>query len=227
MNPGIKQTFLILWIVTLGCVLSTTQALAQEHHHMGHTPAEMNMQFQKPDLDVNEFIRRFETDSREIYAQRRQIVATIGVRPGMAMADIGAGTGLFTWLIAEKVGTEGKVYAVEVAPAFLKYISDQAPARGLDKVVKPVSALKKRRTSHLPRLMWPLFVPRTITSSTRRGSCHRSIRRFDRVGDLCSSTSISARTAAISSGNGRAQRGLFPRNRGSGLWTPRWSIRSA
>ncbi len=115
MNPGFKPT--ILLIVSLCCLLSMAQA---QEHHKGHTATELNKQFQKPDLDVNEFIRRFETDSREIYAQRQKIVEAIGLRPGMSVADIGSGTGLFAWLFAEKVGTKGKVYTVEIAPAFLK-----------------------------------------------------------------------------------------------------------
>ena len=223
MNPGIKQTFLILWIVTLGCVLSTTQALAQEHHHMGHTPAEMNMQFQKPDLDVNEFIRRFETDSREIYAQRRQIVATLGVRPGMAVADIGAGTGLFTWLIAEKVGTKGTVHAVEVAPAFLKYISEQAQQRGLEKVVKPVLGAQEA-TNLAPASIDLAFVcatyhhfehPKKILSSI-----HQALRPGGRLVlvdfDLRKDSSDFVRERARA-----PERGLLPRDRGSGLWTRR------
>ena len=135
MSPGIIRTAWL--IVLLWPVLSTTQTPAQEHH-MQHTPTEMNKQFQKPDLDITEFIRRFETDSREIYARRQQIVAAIGLRPGMAVADIGAGTGLFTWQFADKVGTKGTVYAVDISPAFLKYIAAQARQRGLEKVVKTI-----------------------------------------------------------------------------------------
>lgn len=112
-------------------------AAAQEHKH-GHTAAEMNKQFKKPDLNVGQFIERFETDSREIYAQRKKIVEAVGLHPGMAVADVGAGTGLFTWLFAEAVGSKGAVYAVEIAPAFLKHIEEQAVRRGLGKIVKPV-----------------------------------------------------------------------------------------
>lgn len=124
-----------LCVILICCVDRSAQP---QEHKKGHTVTELNKQFQKPDLDVNEFIRRFETDSREIYAQRQKIVETIGLRPGMSVADIGSGTGLFAWLFAEKVGTKGKVYAVEIAPAFLKYINDQASRRGMDKVVQTV-----------------------------------------------------------------------------------------
>jgi ubiquinone/menaquinone biosynthesis C-methylase UbiE len=107
----------------------------------------MNKQFQRPDLDVNDFIRRFETDSREIYAQRQKIVEAIGLRPGLTVADVGAGPGLFTWLFAEQVGTKGKVYAVEIAPAFIKYVNDQAKQRALGKVVQTV--LSNQETTNL------------------------------------------------------------------------------
>lgn len=107
---------------------------------MAHIATEMNKQFQKPDLDVNEFIRRFETDSREIYAQRHKIVEAIGLRLGMSVADIGSGTGLFVWPFAEKVGANGKVYAVDLSPVFLKYIYDHAKQWELDKVVQPLQS---------------------------------------------------------------------------------------
>src|SRR5438270_1270659 len=66
--------------------------------------------------DVREFIGKFETESREVYAARQRIVAACPLRTGMAVADIGAGTGLFTRLFAAAVGPRGKVYAVDLAP---------------------------------------------------------------------------------------------------------------
>jgi ubiquinone/menaquinone biosynthesis C-methylase UbiE len=59
------------------------------------------------------------------------------------VADVGAGTGLFTWMFAEKVGPKGTVYAVEIAPAFLKSIGEQARRRGLEGVVKTVRSTQE------------------------------------------------------------------------------------
>ena len=131
-----------LSIVALIC-WRTMPAMAQEHYKE-HTPTEMNKQFQDPKLDVQKFVQRFESESRDIFAQRRQIVEAVGLRSGMAVADIGAGTGLFTWLFAKKVGTTGTVYAVEIAPAFLKYLEEESRKRGLDKVVKTVQSSQTR-----------------------------------------------------------------------------------
>jgi ubiquinone/menaquinone biosynthesis C-methylase UbiE len=93
---------------------------------------DINKQFVNP--DVKEFVKRFETESREVYARRQAIVAALGLKRGMYVADVGAGTGLFSRLIAEKVGKEGRVYAVDIAPAFLKHIADEAKRLGLSQV---------------------------------------------------------------------------------------------
>ena len=49
-------------------------------------------------------IKRFETDDREVFVSRHEIIKALGLKPGMAVADIGAGTGLFTRLFAERGG---------------------------------------------------------------------------------------------------------------------------
>lgn len=60
----------------------------------------INDSFQNP--DVGQFKGRFEVESREVFAKRVEIVAASGVTEGKTVADIGAGTGLFTRLFAEK-----------------------------------------------------------------------------------------------------------------------------
>jgi ubiquinone/menaquinone biosynthesis C-methylase UbiE len=98
-------------------------------------PSEINKPFQAP--DVSEWAKRFESESREVYNQRGAIVEALGLKPGMAIADVGAGTGLFTRLFADRVGPEGKVYAVEISPGFLKHIADEARKQGKPQI-RPV-----------------------------------------------------------------------------------------
>src|SRR5262249_47970121 len=88
----------------------------------------INEPFRKP--NVREYIKKFEAEDREIYARRHEIVAALELKPGMAVADLGAGTGLFTRLFAERVGPSGKVYAVDIAPQFLEHIAANARKRG-------------------------------------------------------------------------------------------------
>lgn len=86
----------------------------------------INEKFLDPKLKVEEWSQRWETESREIFVQRERILAAVGLRPGMAMADIGAGTGLFTLPFSKAVGEGGKVYAVEIAKGFLAHIKARA-----------------------------------------------------------------------------------------------------
>jgi predicted methyltransferase len=93
----------------------------------------INAQFHK--ADVKAFIKRFESRDREVYVKRGEIVAALELKPGMAVADVGAGTGLFTRLIADEVGPKGRVYAVDVSNEFLAHIAKQAHRAGQSQVV--------------------------------------------------------------------------------------------
>lgn len=100
----------------------------------------INKDFLDPALDPQRFVERFETESREIYTERAAITALLGLKPGQRVADIGAGTGLFTFPFAELVGPKGKVYAVDIAPAFVERIGATAIERKLPQVEGVVCA---------------------------------------------------------------------------------------
>ncbi len=92
----------------------------------------INAEYRDPDVD--KWIERFETESREIYKDRNQIVAEVGLRRADYVADIGAGTGVFTFLFAEKVGPRGRVWAVDIVPEFLELVRTRAAERKLSNV---------------------------------------------------------------------------------------------
>jgi ubiquinone/menaquinone biosynthesis C-methylase UbiE len=101
-------------------------------------PAEMNKKFVDPNMDIHKFVKKFENNNRGIYISRREIARAVGLKPGDAVADIGAGTGLFTQLFAEQVGPQGIVYAEDIGPKFIEYIAQQAKNQGHEKNVKTV-----------------------------------------------------------------------------------------
>jgi predicted methyltransferase len=92
----------------------------------------INKPYENP--DVNESVKRFECGSREIYSKRQEIVAACRLKPGMAVADVGAGTGLFTRLFAVEVGPQGRVYAVDIARKFIEHIEKTSKELGLKQV---------------------------------------------------------------------------------------------
>ncbi len=95
----------------------------------------INDRFKNP--DVASFVKTFEGESREIFVDRDKIAAACGIKPGMVVADIGAGTGLFTRIFAKQTGAEGQVYAVDIAAKFLEHIQKTSRQAGL-KNVTPV-----------------------------------------------------------------------------------------
>jgi ubiquinone/menaquinone biosynthesis C-methylase UbiE len=113
-------------------VVMTVWAQAPAPKPASKVDPEINKPFVNP--VAKEFIAKFETDSREVYTRRDAIVNALGLKPGMAVADIGAGTGLFTRLIAAKVGPTGKVFAADIAEPFLRHIEAQSEKLGQSQV---------------------------------------------------------------------------------------------
>ena len=94
----------------------------------------INASFLDPDLDVDAYTQRFETESREVFAKRSAIARAVGLGPGMAVADVGAGTGVFVDFFARDVGPTGRVYAVEISAPFVARLRERAAARGTTQV---------------------------------------------------------------------------------------------
>jgi predicted methyltransferase len=92
----------------------------------------INKDFVNP--DPKDYVEKFEGESREIAAHAKEIVAACKLKPGMVVADVGAGTGLFTRKFAAEVGEKGKVYAVDIAPTFLRYIEKTCQESGIKNV---------------------------------------------------------------------------------------------
>ena len=88
----------------------------------------LNDRFLDPELDLQRFLDLFEGESREIAASRDGIVGTLGLRKGMMVADIGAGTGLFLDPLAAGVGPRGRIYAVDISPRFLEHLRERTKA---------------------------------------------------------------------------------------------------
>lgn len=68
----------------------------------------------------------FEGDDREIYRRRDLIMRLAAPKPGMTVADVGAGTGLFSMMLSDAVGAEGRVYAEEILEKFSRFIAERA-----------------------------------------------------------------------------------------------------
>ena len=83
------------------------------------------------DSKAVEWLPRFEGESREIYTRRHDIVAATGVKPGMTVADVGAGTGFMALLFAAAVGPTGRVIASDISQPFAAAIAQRAKNEGV------------------------------------------------------------------------------------------------
>jgi ubiquinone/menaquinone biosynthesis C-methylase UbiE len=105
-----------LQLLATFCLCLSANLIAQE---TSVNPG-INASFISP--DAKEFIEKFEIESREVFSRRTAIVKACRIDKGVTLADIGAGTGLFTRLFADEVGPDGRVLAVDIAKNFLEYI---------------------------------------------------------------------------------------------------------
>ena len=84
--------------------------------------------------NVGEWVANFESNQREISAQRLLIAAACELAPGLRIADVGAGTGLFEPLFSTRVGPTGRVFALEISPEFVEHLRQRAFLEALTNV---------------------------------------------------------------------------------------------
>jgi SAM-dependent methyltransferase len=75
-----------------------------------------------------------ERPEREKEEEPNRLLDALKLKPGEVVADIGAGSGYFTFRIAERVGPKGKVLAVDIQPEMLAIIREKMKARRLSNI---------------------------------------------------------------------------------------------
>jgi SAM-dependent methyltransferase len=85
--------------------------------------------------------------SRDRAGEAERVMNLLGVKPGMAVADIGAGSGYYTVRLARRLGPTGHVFAEDVVPEYLERLARRVANEGLAERVTIV-----RGDPHDPRL---------------------------------------------------------------------------
>lgn len=166
LTPGISTSHRILIGLMLGALSSCCQAGKVEPAPepapklLEKTPSKANSEeersvkpgindnFKDPKLQPATWVERWEVESREVYANRNSILEALNIKPGMAVADIGAGTGLFVPALAASVEASGKVFAVDIAEPFLAHIRARAAKEKLSQVF---TVLGQEKSCSLPK----------------------------------------------------------------------------
>ncbi|MGE5218620.1 MAG: class I SAM-dependent methyltransferase, partial [Chloroflexota bacterium] len=84
--------------------------------------------------DPKAYIGALEDPKRDRYQKPHEVLTALDLKPGEVVADIGAGSGYFTFLLARHVGETGKVYAVDISPDMILYLNRRIRDLGVTNV---------------------------------------------------------------------------------------------
>ena len=99
--------------LAMACCLLSVTVFAAEEHQRHCQPA-----------DIKQYLEQLDSEDRDQYQKPRQVIDALNLKPGLAVADLGSGSGYFTRRFIEAVTETGKVYAVDVEPEMLKYAEE-------------------------------------------------------------------------------------------------------
>jgi arsenite methyltransferase len=107
-----KLVLLLLTLLILPVSVTARDAVERDEHEM-----------HRLHNDPKAYIGALEDPKRDAYQKPQEVMTALGIKPGEVIADIGAGSGYFTFRLAYHVGDKGKVYAVDVSPEMILHIN--------------------------------------------------------------------------------------------------------
>lgn len=75
-----------------------------------------------------------QSSRRDTWQQPEKIMDSLGIKSGMVIGEAGAGDGYFTFHLAKRVGTEGKVYANDIDKRALQRLFNRARREGVSNI---------------------------------------------------------------------------------------------
>jgi len=79
-------------------------------------------------------------DARDRLGEAEEVMGLAGIKPGMSVADVGAGEGYYTVRLARIVGAKGRVLAEDIVPETRDRLSDRVQRENLDNVAVKLGA---------------------------------------------------------------------------------------
>ena len=73
--------------------------------------------------DSKAYIAMLENPKRDAYQKPHEVMTALNLKQGEVIADIGAGSGYFSFRIAHHVGDNGRVYAVDINPDMIVHMN--------------------------------------------------------------------------------------------------------
>lgn len=79
-----------------------------------------------------------ERPEREQEERTDLLLKALALQPGEVVADVGAGSGYFSWRMARQVGPTGRIYGVEIQQQMLDLLMANMRRRQVETIVQPV-----------------------------------------------------------------------------------------
>jgi SAM-dependent methyltransferase len=127
-------TVMRMTIATVFAVPFVISVCAQEFLAISGTPAAA---FPNPDRPVADIVSPIWHDEKERdrAGESRQLVRLLGIKSGMSVADIGAGSGYYVVRLSPTVGPHGRIIAEDVVPEYLRGLRSRVRSLGLQNVL--------------------------------------------------------------------------------------------
>lgn len=135
---GFVAALTIAWF-TIGSPLS-----GQQHQPPGK-PDHMQHRFDDP----AKFAKSFDDPRRDEWQMPARVIDALGLKGGMAVADIGAGTGYFSMRLA-RVSPGLSVYSVDIEPKMVEHLTHRAAG---EKLANVTAVLAGPSSPNLPKLV--------------------------------------------------------------------------
>ena len=118
-------------VVVLSPAMLTAWILAFALSLQAAPPARNSWEKEYAKGTAESFAAKFEEPSRALFRYRAAMAGLMQVKPGMTVAEVGAGSGYLARYLAEKVGAEGRVVANDLEPKMVAYMNERATKEGL------------------------------------------------------------------------------------------------
>jgi arsenite methyltransferase len=126
-----------------------------------------------------EYARFLEGADRVARMQVPRVVEALELKPGMKVADLGSGSGLFTRPIAKAVAPGGVAYAVDVDAALLKIVERSAQDAGIPNIATVLAATDDAK---LPEAVDLIFICDTLHHISNQGPYLKRLRQYLKPG---------------------------------------------
>ena len=123
--------------MTIATVFGATFTIAVSAQEFLVGPGVPAAAFPNPDRPVAEIVSPIWHDEKERdgAGEARQLVRLLGIKSGMTVADIGAGSGYYVVRLSPIVGTHGRIMAQDVVLEYLRGLRRRVRDLGLQNVV--------------------------------------------------------------------------------------------